>query len=105
MPIRVSELQEAKKPLKERVYEWLARRPNEAFKLEEVISGLTNSDAAMIGLVLALASTKTGGASTEKMYDAYRPYVQALDALRVEGRVESGELRGSSYFYAKEKKP
>jgi hypothetical protein len=105
MPIRVSDLKEATKPLKDRIFDWLARRPGEAFRLEEIIAGMTGADHNAIALIIALGSIKPPNEATKKIEAGYKEYEHALQELKSEGRVDTGEVRGATYYYAAEKKP
>src|SRR5438132_8052125 len=105
MPIRVSELTEAQRPLKDRIYDWLRRHPGAAFTKEEIIVGVSGAgDVSTVGLILAFASMKNAGEQTRNAAAEYAPYQTALKELESEKRVRSGDFRGKTYYYVGEAK-
>ncbi len=92
MAIDIAKFKEAQKPLEERILHALETGSPQAFSIFEIIEtveGLKGEDV----LLLVLAEK-----TLSKDSKTFAKYEQALSKLVSEGKVVTGEVRGSTYY-------
>jgi hypothetical protein len=96
MPIPVQKLKEARRPMVDRVREFLARDPSHAFSTMEVLAGVQGDDRETALLKIALLEPADFKASVG-------PIEGALAELLQKGAVEAAEYEGLTYYCFVEK--
>jgi hypothetical protein len=95
MPVDVTALRDAQRPLRDRIRDFLAARPGKAFDLYEVyaaVEGYREESVVLIALVLA--------AKDGRMPPKLEEYERALNELVQEGILEAGEYKARVYYHA-----
>ena len=92
MPIPVTKLEDASRPLEDRILAFLGAKPDTAFSLPEIIGGLEDLSASTAQLVLTLADHTRGGALGAQ-------YMQTISSL-VESRRVRAAMVGVVEYYA-----
>lgn len=93
MPVPIETLQQAERPLDDRIVEFLQRDPAQAFTLEEIavgVSGLDSAWAAVLALML--------GSSQPISMNRPSQFVDAMTRLVAAGRVRSWDYKDAKYF-------
>lgn len=94
MPKPVRELEEKRRPLEERVREFLAKHRENAYTLDEVIAGVEGGDEQnrqnLVLLMLIL--------SESRVVDLRQSYEQALKKLAVLKRVRMFQENDATYY-------
>ncbi len=93
MPISVEELRKAKRPLDERIIEFLSKSPSSAYTLVELIKGVEGyegEDDSSFALLMVMERTRPGGLQSR--------YEAAIKNLIASGAVEVAALRGTEYY-------
>jgi len=95
LPIDLQTLQDAQRPLKDRIAEFLAGNPGKAFNDYEVYAGIERfaPEAAAALALLVMVS--------ERLPARYEECRAALEALAAEGEIEKAVFRGASHYYAR----
>lgn len=94
MPVPVATLQDAARPLTDRVYEFLAQRPDQGFSLPEIIQGTEHMGESAFALAWAFMTEAQRGALLS-------PYEAALRELQANDRVVVLPYRGVDHFAVK----
>jgi hypothetical protein len=102
MPVPIARLQEAQRPVKERVLEILQADPTQGFSVLDVYSAVAGGSApgsdpatsrAFASLYLAVSSPEARAASL-------RPIQEALESLVAEGQVSKYPYQNEQYYAA-----
>src|SRR5438309_6957840 len=91
MPIDLSRLKDAARPLGDRIMDFLRKAPSKAFSVYEIIEAVEG--ISMKG-ASAMVFISSGGGQT---------YRTALSQLAADGRVQAGTVAGVEYFAANAK--
>jgi hypothetical protein len=86
MPIPKRVLQEASRPLAERVLEFLQRDPDSGYSLAEIVAEFEGTDEGLASMMLAFRTQLVEG------------YAAALDALVRDGKVLQVVHQGNTYY-------
>lgn len=81
----------AKRPLADRIMDFLNDRADQAFTLFEIYGGVEGYEATVVALTFAVMSP------TQRA-QALVAYREALDGLTQNGRVEKAEVRGLEHY-------
>lgn len=95
MPVEVKTLQEAQRPLADRVLEFLKAGKGKAFTVAEVYAGVEGFSDSAIAMAALLA------AATSPRDSPFEQHRRALEELVARGDVASGEYRNQTYYYAR----
>jgi hypothetical protein len=98
MPIKIAELLEAQRPLKDRILEVLQNAGDEALGQFDIYNDLDGMDRALGNFSLGLLDE-------EERVKLLTPIVVALQELVQEGKVRSGNAHGVRYYYLATKGP
>ena len=93
MPVPIETLQQAERPLDDRIVEFLQREPAQAFQLEEIavgVSGLAPGWAPVLALILL--------SSQPISMNRPSPFIDAMTRLVAAGRVRSWDYKDAKYF-------
>lgn len=91
MPIPVTKIKDALRPLQERIYEFLAADPENAFGAEEIylaVTGRNSRDA-------------TAEMSDSQRNDHFTEFFNAFKELMADGRIEHAKHNDKNYWFAK----
>lgn len=100
MPIEVTQLHEAKKPVKTRVLEFLQQDVSKAFDEFEIgaaVLGQGTSSSARFSFSLNILAEQSGGNPSPTLATLR----QALEDLEEDGVIVSGQVGGARYYAAK----
>ncbi|MCR9165967.1 MAG: hypothetical protein ACE37F_25245 [Nannocystaceae bacterium] len=112
MPIQIEKIEREerrarrrKRPLGDKIYEFLRRDPKNAFELEEIMAGLGDrSDLLSLsqtpGQFFVSAALELAVALTDKHAETRRGYEEALKTEVGKGRVRRIEHDGATYYAA-----
>lgn len=96
MPISRDQLETSKKTTEEKIYDFLASHPGEAFDIWEILSGVIESNQTAISLVRVLLLIRGENEDNNK-------YNMAIMKLVKAGHVEEGYHKGVKYYAVKER--
>jgi len=91
MPIPVTRIKEALRPLQERIYGVLASDPENAYGPEEIYVAVTGRDSL----------SATAGMSESQRDEHFATWMKAIKELVVAGRIEHATLDGKNYWFVK----
>jgi hypothetical protein len=89
MPIPVAQLQEANRPLRERILDFLRKNPGQAYSVPEILAGLEGWSEMGSALAVLLLFKEPGPAV---------PIKDALTTLEAEGLVHSAKQLNVPYY-------
>lgn len=98
MPIDVSLLNSAARPLRERILAFLSSAPGQAFTVWEILKGVEGLDGTTAAMI-ALATLS----EPEKRERLEQPYRDELDALEDGGLVRTGMVQFEKHYTVAER--
>lgn len=93
MPIDVKELDEAQRPLRDRILDLLRNKKDLAFSAQDVFLALNFPNDASAQMAFMLTPTT-------RQAELVRPVKDLLDALCAEQLARAADLRGTRYYAA-----